>query len=122
MSSQLEIINISIVNEAKDLMGERFPTMIKYFLEDTEMYLNEIEKGIAEKNIQVSLSPAHTIKSSAKQLGAERVSDVARQIETMCREMQDHNTHDFTALDRLFSELKEEMEAASPLLKELATK
>lgn len=73
MNEQLEVLNMSVVEEARELMSERFPMMVKYFLEDTQMYLEEIERGVKENNAEIAISPAHTIKSSAKQLGAERV-------------------------------------------------
>ena len=119
MSQDLEIINISIVEEAKELMGERFPTMVKYFLEDTEMYLGEIQASIEDKDIKRAISPAHTIKSSAKQIGAERISDIARQIEWFCREYEGGDG-DLEQLDRLYQDLQEEMDAAIPLLEEIA--
>jgi len=33
------------VAEAKALMNDRFPMMVKYFLEDIQMYLEENEKA-----------------------------------------------------------------------------
>lgn len=119
MSQDLEIINSSIVEEAKELMGDRFPTMVKYFLEDTEMYIAEIEASIEDKDFERSISPAHTIKSSAKQIGAERISDIARQIEQFCRDCEG-GAGDFEQLDRLYQDLKEEMDAAVPILEEMA--
>lgn len=118
--ADLETINLSIVEEAKDIMSERFPTMVKYFLEDTEMYISEISNAVQNNSFDGAVSPAHTIKSSAKQLGAEKVSDVARQIETHAREMIDNDGSDFETLDKLYHELKEEFEAAAPLLVEVA--
>ena len=118
--ADLETINLSIVEEAKDLMNDRFPTMVKYFIEDTEMYMSEIERAVNDKNFETALAPAHTIKSSAKQLGAEKVSDVASHIEHLAREMIDNNGDDFDALDKLYQELQQEFEAATPLLEQVA--
>ena len=59
---QLEIINEKIVEDAKDLMSERFPIMVQYFLEDTQMYLEQVEEGVKEKNAEIAISPAHTIR------------------------------------------------------------
>lgn len=118
--ADLETINLSVVEEAKELMNERFPTMVKYFLEDTEMYISEIANAIQNKDFEVAVSPAHTIKSSAKQLGAEKVSDVARQIEHHAREMIDNGGDDFDTLDKLYHELKEEFDAVAPLIVEVS--
>lgn len=120
MSEDLQVINLSIVEEAKELMGDRFPTMVKYFLEDTEMYLSEIEKGLAHKDANMVLSPAHTIKSSAKQLGAEHVSDAARQLELHCREIMDGTSEDYDHMERLYNELREQAEEVTPHLEKYA--
>jgi hypothetical protein len=40
---QVDIINMKTVAEAKALMNDRFPMMVKYFLEDIQIYLEEIE-------------------------------------------------------------------------------
>ncbi len=119
MIQQLEIINTSTVNTTKDLMGDRFPMMIKYFLEDLQMYMEEIARGLKEKNIQIVLSSSHTIKSSAKQLGVDRVSDVAKQLETLCREMIDANKQEFLSLEELSGKLKNEIILATPELNKL---
>lgn len=86
MSESEQVLNEQILNEAKDLMKDRFPMMIKYFLEDTEMYLEEIQRAIKSNEIENAVSPAHTIKSSSKQLGAEKLSEIAREIESFTRD------------------------------------
>ena len=97
-------------------MGDRFPVMIKYFLEDLQMYMEEIARGLKEQNTQVIVSSAHTIKSSAKQLGVDRVSDIAKQIESLCREMIDTNKQEFLSLEELNSKLRNEVILATPEL------
>ena len=93
--------------------------MVKYFLEDTQMYLEEIEKGVAENNAEIAISPAHTIKSSAKQLGAERVSEVSKAIEELCRDITENGNKDFPQFERLYNELKSEIDEATPELNKL---
>ena len=113
---QLEIININTVNTAKDLMGDRFPVMIKYFLEDLQMYMEEIARGLKEQNTKVIVSSAHTIKSSAKQLGIDRLSDVAKQTESLSQEMMDSGNQAWEDLERLYNKLKNELDKAIPEL------
>lgn len=119
MAKQLEILNLNTVNEAKSLMQDRFQMMMKYFIEDTEMYMQEIERGVRDHNAQIVLSPAHTIKSSAKQLGVERVSDAAKQLEFLCRDMIENNKNDYQQLEDLYAKLKEEVAVAIPQLNTL---
>lgn len=116
MGQQLTTINMVTFNEAKDLMGERFPMMIRYFLEDTDMYMAEIDKALKEKNTANALSPAHTIKSSAKQLGVEKVSEAAKKIEFLCREMIESNSEEFDLLEVLYNNLQNEVNEATTKL------
>ncbi len=119
MSEQLEILNMSIVEEAKELMSDRFPMMVTYFLEDTQMYLEEIEKAVSENNAEIAISPAHTIKSSAKQLGAERVSEISKAIEEQCRNITENGNEDFQQFKKKYEDLKEEINAVTPELTKL---
>jgi HPt (histidine-containing phosphotransfer) domain-containing protein len=116
MTQQSEIINIQALDTARHLLGDRFSIIIKYFLEDTEMYSSEIAKGLKEKNIRIISSSAHTIKSSAKQLGIDRVSEVAKQMEILCREIIDSNNQNWERLEKLYNSLNKELEKAIPEL------
>jgi len=116
MTQESEIINIQALDTARYLLGDRFSIIIKYFLEDTEMYSSEIAKGLKEKNIRIISSSAHTIKSSAKQLGIDRVSEVAKQMEILCREIIDSNNQNWERLEKLYNSLNKELEKAIPEL------
>jgi len=118
-TQHLEIINISIMNEAKELMGDRFVTMVEYFIEDSEGYLAEIEAGIKAKDEQALIPPSHTVKSSAKQIGAERVSEVAKNIESFCREFDKSDPSSFLKLEDLAWQLKEELSMSNNEFKKL---
>ncbi len=116
---QLDIINTKLAEEAKNLMTDRFPTMVSYFLEDTQMYLEEIEKGASEDDPERAIAPAHTIKSSAKQLGAERVAEIAKNIEELCRNLVDSGSNDLEQFKNLAQKLKAEIDLATPELNKL---
>jgi HPt (histidine-containing phosphotransfer) domain-containing protein len=120
MEKQLKVLNMEIVAEAKELMNERFPMMVKYFLEDTAMYIEEIRRGVEEDNAEIAISPAHTIKSSAKQLGAERVSDTSKLIEELCRNITENKSSNLQELKLLYDNLKQEFENVSLELEKLA--
>ncbi|NBU53446.1 MAG: hypothetical protein EBS33_03625 [Alphaproteobacteria bacterium] len=116
MTQESEIINIEALETARNLLGERFSVIIKYFLEDTEVYIAEIAKGLKEKNIRIIFSSSHTIKSSAKQLGIDRLSDVAKQTESLSLEMMDSGNQAWEDLERLYNKLKNELDKAIPEL------
>lgn len=115
-----EIINMQAAKETKQVMGENFSLMIEYFLEDTAMYMNSITEGLASKDAECIKIPAHTIKSSSKQLGADRLSELARQIEYLSTDILEGKAGDFDKLTSLFEELKAAFAEVEPEIKKLA--
>ena len=97
-----QIINQEAALEAKATMKDKFPRMVEYFLEDSVMYMKGIEEGLAANDAEKIKSPAHTVKSSAHQLGAEKMSEIAKQIEHMAKDMIDGGAGDFVQLKALF--------------------
>ena len=81
----LQYLDQVAVVKAKSMMKRRFPTMIEYFLEDTQNYLEQIKQGLEEHDYKQLVVPSHTIKSSSRQMGAFTVSDLAREIEALAR-------------------------------------
>lgn len=108
------ILDADIFNEAKSVMKTKFPTMVQYFLEDSETYILSIREGVLSESSEKIVSPAHTLKSSSKQLGAMRVSEIAKAMEALAREQLDAGKNDVThfvellaQLDAAFAETKE---------------
>lgn len=118
MSDNYQIINVDAMMEAKSLMGDRFPTMVTYFFEDTNTYFQEIKRAISEKKYEIAKGPSHTIKSSAKQMGADKVSEIARVIEEMCDTCE--GEFDFDRLEKLCVDLEAEINSAKPEMEKLA--
>lgn len=82
---KLEFLDQDIIIKSKKMMKQRFPTMVEYFLEDTQNYINQIREGITQNDYAQLVVPSHTIKSSARQMGAITVSDLAKDIEVFAR-------------------------------------
>jgi PAS domain S-box-containing protein len=108
------ILDKDILQEAREVLKDRFDFMLTCYIEDVETYLQEIRAAIESRNIEGIVRPAHTIKSSSKRLGALSLSEVAMQIELMAREAantndqeiwkQDVFIHDLESLSALFAE------------------
>ena len=76
-----------LLAEAKAMLQEKFPRVIGYFLEDSARYISEIEAGLVAGQIDAVVPPAHTLKSSAWQIGACRLSNRAKAIELEAKEV-----------------------------------
>lgn len=94
-----EGFNINSLDIAKKTMKNKFSIMVKYFIEDTEVYINEIDKGLSDNNVHVIIASAHTIKSSSKQIGADLLSESAKEIEFIARELLEDKLTDRTISD-----------------------
>lgn len=79
------VLDVDAVQEAKAIMKAKFPIMVQYFIEDSETYIANIREGVAQSSVEKIVSPAHTLKSSARQIGAVYMSDLAKEIETIAR-------------------------------------
>lgn len=83
--SSLQYLDTAIVAKAKAMMKRRFSTMIEYFLEDTQNYIEQILQGIEQGDYNAIVVPAHTIKSTSRQMGAIVVSDLSKELEALAR-------------------------------------
>ncbi len=99
------ILNEEILSEACHMMKKRFPDMIKFYLEDTTSYLKTIRGGLDESDIEKIIAPAHTIKSSSKQIGAILVSEIAKDIEVIARDISNDNGGDMAVISEKLEEL-----------------
>ncbi len=97
------ILDETIIAEAKQMMQAKFSIMAQYYFEDSDGYIAAIRDSIAHQRMDEVVSPAHTLKSSSRQMGALRVSELAKQIEHLAR---DHANSNVARLAPLVSELE----------------
>jgi histidine phosphotransfer protein HptB len=62
-------------------LGANFVRILGYFLEDGEKAVSRIEAAMHSRDIAAIVLPSHTMKSEARQFGAEPLADLAEQIE-----------------------------------------
>ena len=112
------VLDEEILREARDMMQARFPDMVRFFLEDSASYLKTIRSGLEEKDAQKIITPAHTIKSSSKQLGAILVSETAKDIEASARNIANDNSGDMDMLSQKLNQLVAHLEQTETRLKQ----
>jgi HPt (histidine-containing phosphotransfer) domain-containing protein len=120
MSDALPSINWESVEEIKSMMNDKFAMMVQFFLEDTVGYLDTINTGLAADDASQVVSPAHTIKSSAKQLGADKLSEFAKKMENLSREISEGEGGDMAELKSLAAQLQDAFNEIEPEFKKLA--
>lgn len=72
-------------DEAREMLQGKFGQIVEYFLEDADGYIENIRDAVAGNAAEKAVSPAHALKSSSRQMGAFRLSEIARTIEEVAR-------------------------------------
>ena len=108
------LLDTAAVDEARSMFKAKFPTMAGYYFEDAEGYVANIRDAVSAGNVQAIVTPAHTLKSSSRQMGASGVSDIAKEIEANAREASQGIGWFVTQLDRL-EEVFAQTRAAYPV-------
>ncbi len=112
----LPLLDQNIFTEAKDLLQDKFPAILGYFIEDSTDYAAAIRSALALNDLHAMILPAHSIKSSARQIGALRLSEIARTLELGAKEAPHQQpAPDFTAS---IGELEQALQETSDILRE----
>ena len=85
MSDENNIIDCEMVDEAKDILGEKFSVLVDRYINDTKVILSTMDVDRAAGQHEKVAEGAHSLKSSSYQVGAKLVSIKASEIETYVR-------------------------------------
>ena len=77
--------NAEAFTTAQAMLGGKFGLVLSYYLEDAETYIGRIEQSVTGNDLDGAIVPAHTLKSSSRQLGADAIADFAARIEQAAR-------------------------------------
>lgn len=79
------IVDWALFSRARAELGPGFIRMLGYFREDGEKSVAQIEAAIRRKDAAALVTPAHTLKTEARQFGAEPLAELAEEIEEIAR-------------------------------------
>ncbi|MFN3943499.1 MAG: Hpt domain-containing protein [Allosphingosinicella sp.] len=80
-----DIVNWTKFAAARAQLGANFIRILGYFREDGDKAVARIEAAMQGRDAAALVLPAHTLKSEARQFGADRLGDVAEEIEMSAR-------------------------------------
>lgn len=81
----IPVVDWEAFQKARAELGPGFVRILGYFREDGVKSVARIEQAMREENTTALVLPAHTLKSEARQFGADPLGDVAEEIETTAR-------------------------------------
>ena len=79
------VVDWSIFQQARAELGPGFVRILGYFQEDGEKSVAKIEDAMRSRDAAALVLPAHTLKSEARQFGAEPLGELAEEIEVAAR-------------------------------------
>ena len=85
-STQPPVLDESVVSDLLDVMGEDFIELLQVYLRDAPRLIDEIRKAAAAGKIEALVAPAHSLKSSSANVGAMRLSELAKTMELGARQ------------------------------------
>ena len=76
-----EVVDWTVFCAARSELGAGFARILSYFREDGEKAVSRIEAAMHGRDTAGLVLPAHTMKSEARQFGAETLGALAEEIE-----------------------------------------
>jgi HPt (histidine-containing phosphotransfer) domain-containing protein len=86
-----QIVNWDVYCQARTALGAAFARILGYFREDGIKSVAQIEDAMRAKDSFGLILPAHTLKGSSYQFGAEQLGDLAEKIEMTARRCVEHH-------------------------------
>jgi HPt (histidine-containing phosphotransfer) domain-containing protein len=75
------IVDWETYMRTRSQLGAGFARILSYFREDGDKSVAKIEAAMHNKDAAALVLPAHTVKSEARQFGAEQLGSLAEEIE-----------------------------------------
>ena len=85
MSESDAIVDWGIFTRTRSELGSGFVRILGYFKEDGEKSIAKIEDAMQRRDATGLVIPAHTLKTEARQFGAEPLGALAEEIEFAAR-------------------------------------
>jgi CheY-like chemotaxis protein len=79
------VLEMEVVEELRAIMGAEYQGLVKLFFEDAPLHIQRLQAALAANDLAAMVVPAHTLKSSSANLGAQALSAVAKRIELGAR-------------------------------------
>lgn len=107
-------IDINAFEKLADLMGDKIKELVKVFETSVGSLIDNVEEAISSKDYNEIMSAAHTIKSPARQVGANKLADAAFRLETMAKEEAE-----ISEVEAVFPELRPLFDESLQAIKKL---
>ncbi|MFC7292589.1 Hpt domain-containing protein [Hirschia litorea] len=82
-----DLIDQPAVDEARQLLKEKYETIVPLFVQNTKEMISQVKVALDSNELEQIIRPAHSLKSSAKQMGAIGLATRAKSLEAFAKEI-----------------------------------
>lgn len=95
------ILDPESVENARSVLKADYPAMVRIFVQNSCERFEEIQAALKTRDALAIVRPAHTLKSTSRQMGALVMGNTAMRIEAAAKELSQQNpaTQDFSAIE-----------------------
>ncbi|AEF99550.1 EAL domain-containing protein [Methylomonas methanica] len=108
----LETLDNRVLNQLREEIGQGFVKMLGFYLEDTPQQIEQIGLTLTTNDYLKLRDLAHSLKGASRNLGAEKLAAIARQLEEQA------DRQEIEAGDALLAQLREEYRLIEQLLQQ----
>jgi histidine phosphotransfer protein HptB len=83
MSEEGEHLDLGVLSELKQVMGDEFALLVETFTNDSILRIESIKEAISSNEPDAIRRTAHSFKGSAGNMGAPHLSELCRLLEEM---------------------------------------
>jgi signal transduction histidine kinase/CheY-like chemotaxis protein/HPt (histidine-containing phosphotransfer) domain-containing protein len=80
-AAQESVLDVDVVRDLLDVMGDEFTDLVQVYLEDTPKALAALELAATRGDNEGLIAPSHSLKSTSANLGALGLSELAKRLE-----------------------------------------
>jgi HPt (histidine-containing phosphotransfer) domain-containing protein len=102
-------INVEAFMQVKELMGDKFQGLVETYVRSNREHVAKLRQGLEESDAQKIVDSAHPMKSSAGNMGLAGLSESARELEVLAKEVVSGD-RDTASLAGLISTIEEQFE------------
>jgi HPt (histidine-containing phosphotransfer) domain-containing protein len=80
------VLDQKVLTDLREVVEEEFGPILRGFIDHAPTLQGELDAGLAAGDVAALVRPAHSLKSSSANVGAMRLSDLARNLEHAARQ------------------------------------
>ena len=111
-------INLDTLSQIQKQMGEVFMQLISAYIEQTDKLVAAMPSQLEQGQYAELQRHAHSVKSSSLNIGAEALSNVSQQLETLSEQASNAANTNPEPLQKLIRQIQQEYASVKPQLQD----